>query len=274
MYKATSTWANCSAHITTNRNRSKIYDGNYLYLKDKQNFEIELHNPTQFKVLTKITINGKAISDSGIVLRPGERVYLERFIDDNNKFLFETYEVEDTKESKEATSQNGLIEVSFYPEITTSSYNGYYTFTTHNPFNNPLNAGGSGDYAIGNPYTINCNGAIGTGANYSTCISDNISFGGTTTNTVAYFNTTANASSEDNKSLETGRVEKGESSNQSFKTTSGNFNWIPTNSIAYKILPESLKALETSQIRNYCTGCGTRVKKSSWKFCPSCGEKI
>lgn len=269
MYQATSTWANCSAHITTNRNRSKIYEENQVYLKDKQHFEIELHNPTQFRVLAKISINGRGISDSGIVLRPAERIYLERFIDDKNKFLFETYEVEDTNESKEAISKNGLIEISFYPEI--SSYNGCYTFTTHNPFNTPFTNGGSGDYIIGNPYTINCDGIIGTGANYSTCVSDNISFGGTTSNNISYF---TNTSVSGNKSLETGRVEKGKSSNQSFKKTSGNFSWTPSNSVCYKILPESLKPIEMSQIRNYCSGCGTRIKKSSWKFCPSCGGKI
>jgi hypothetical protein len=270
MYQATSTWANCSAHITTNRNRSKIYEGNQVYLKDKQHFEIELYNPTQFRVLAKISINGRSISNSGIVLRPAERVYLERFIDDKNKFLFETYEVEDTKESKEAISKNGLIEVSFYPEISTNnSYNGCYTFTTHNPFNTPFTVGGSGDYIIGNPYTINCDGIVG--ANYSTCVSDNVSFGGTTSNTVSYF---TNTSSFENKSLETGRIEKGKSSNQSFKITSGNFSWAESNTVSYRILPESSRPVEMSGIRNYCSGCGTRIKKSSWKFCPSCGEKI
>ena len=82
----------CTAHITKNRNRSKIYE-NSVYLKDGENFEIELFNPTTSRVLAKITINGNSISNSGIVLKPGERVYLERFIDSNNKFVFETYQI-------------------------------------------------------------------------------------------------------------------------------------------------------------------------------------
>jgi hypothetical protein len=265
MYKATSTWANCSAHITTNRNRSKIYEGNYVYLKDKQTFEIELFNPTHFRVLGKISINGRQISQSGIVLRPGERVYLERFIDDNNKFLFETYKVEDSPEAKSAIEQNGLIEISFYPENTIDTVYGVCTITTTN---NPFVFSNLGS----NPYTINCNNSENIiGGNASTYTSDNISFGGTTQNNVSYF---SNTSLNSSKEIETGRIERGESSNQDFKTTSGNFSWIPSNSISYKILPESLKPVEISQIRNYCTGCGTRIKKATWKFCPSCGEKI
>jgi len=262
MYKATSTWANCSAHITTNRNRSKVYEGNCVYLKDKQTFEIELFNPTQSRVLSKISLNGRQISNSGIVIRPGERAYLERFIDDNSKFLFETYSVEDSEESKDAISQNGLIEISFYPEISSSYINVGTTYTYGGPFN--INETGT------NPYTINCNNTIG--GNFSTSnYSGDVTFGGTTVNNVfSYLNDSFNKS----KDIETGRIEKGGKSKQNFQTTSGEFSWLCSNSISYKILPESLKPVEVSQIRNYCTGCGTRVKKSSWKFCPSCGEKI
>jgi Zn finger protein HypA/HybF involved in hydrogenase expression len=75
-------------------------------------------------------------------------------------------------------------------------------------------------------------------------------------------------------SLETGRVEMGESSNQEFKKISANFSEVAEKTIKYRILPESQKPLEASSIRNYCTDCGTRMKKQTWKFCPNCGSKI
>ena len=241
----------CTAHITKNRNRSKIYE-NSVYLKDGENFEIELFNPTTSRVLAKITINGNSISNSGIVLKPGERVYLERFIDSNNKFVFETYQVEGSNESLNAIRNNGIVEVSFYTEITTSTY-------TSNP----------GSFTIGN------NSGYLSGTLYDTY---NAPFGGTTVNhlftTTSFTNDSLGLNASVSKSVETGRIEKGESSNQLFETVNGNFSMFPTSSVSIKLLPESQKPVEVSSIRNYCTNCGTRMKKQSWKFCPSCGSKI
>ena len=241
----------CTAHITKNRNRSKIYE-NSVYLKDGENFEIELFNPTTSRVLAKITINGNSISNSGIVLKPGERVYLERFIDSNNKFVFETYQVEGSNESLNAIRNNGIVEVSFYTEITTSTY-------TSNP----------GSFTIGN------NSGYLSGTLYDTY---NAPFGGTTVNhlftTTSFTNDSLGLNASVSKSVETGRIEKGESSNQLFETVNGNFSMFPTSSVSIKLLPESQKPVEVSSIRNYCTNCGTRMKKQSWKFCPSCGTKI
>jgi len=240
----------CTAHITKNRNRSKIYE-NSVYLKDGENFEIELFNPTTSRVLAKITINGSSISNSGIVLKPGERVYLERFIDSNNKFVFETYQVEGSNEALNAIRNNGIVEVSFYTEITTSTYT-----TNHGSFT----LGNSG-YQPGTLY--------GT---YDT------PFGGTTVNnlftTTSFTNSSIGVNASVSKSVETGRIEKGDSSDQLFETVNGNFSMFATSSVSIKLLPESQKPVEVSSIRNYCTNCGTRMKKQSWKFCPSCGTKI
>ena len=264
----------CSAHITTNRNRSKIYEGNHVYLKDKQNFEIELHNPTQSKILAKISIDGREISQSGIVLIPGERVYLERFIDNNHKFLFETYEVTNTEESKSAILQNGLVEVSFHPEASSYTYSSTTTYGTFaggvSTFTAPM---WDGDSKSTNSYTVNCNIGIieGTINPISTV------FSGTTTNHDGKYSSPIDNTSSislDDKYLESGRTEMGENSTQSFRTTMDNFNLLIVSKLTYQILPESLKPVEMSQIRNYCSGCGIRVKKASWKFCPGCGEKI
>ena len=91
----------CGLSITTNRNRVKEYGSN-VYLRDGQKFEIELHNPHTCKVLAKIKLNGYYISTSGLVLNPGQRVFLERFIDKDESFIFSTYDVDGTADSKEA----------------------------------------------------------------------------------------------------------------------------------------------------------------------------
>jgi hypothetical protein len=64
------------------RGRKSIKTGNKVYLQDSQNFEIELFNPLKEPVLADIKVNGKSVSSSGLVLRPGERFYLDCFIDD------------------------------------------------------------------------------------------------------------------------------------------------------------------------------------------------
>lgn len=261
MYVSTSNFGghgSCTAHITTNRNRAKVY-GSSIYLKDKQRFEIELFNPSTISYLAKIRINGKSISDSGIVLKPGQRVYLERFIDTNNKFVFETYEIEKSNEALNAVRDNGLVEVSFYPEMSTyGTYTYTPTFTTCNTYyTNTGVYGNSGSSGI-------------SGISYSAD-----SFGGTTTNNFTC--SVSNLSMESktrSKSIETGRVEKGESSNQNFNQTTGSFSFIPDSTVSYRLVPESEKPVEVEKIRNYCTGCGNRIRKETWKFCPSCGEKF
>lgn len=78
-----------AAYITKQKQRVKQYPGSEdggrgftsgtVYLKDGENFEIELFNPTQEKLLATIELNGKEMG-SGIVLRSGERVFLERHL--------------------------------------------------------------------------------------------------------------------------------------------------------------------------------------------------
>lgn len=87
-----------------------------VYLNDGEEFQIELHNPLTECVLADIKLNGNSISKAGLVLRPGERFYLDCFIDDKKKFVFSTYEVEDTDEAMESISKNGLLEVFFFRE--------------------------------------------------------------------------------------------------------------------------------------------------------------
>jgi hypothetical protein len=272
-YSTPSVSSQCTANITRNRNRAKIY-GDSIYLKDGENFEIELFNQSTVRVLAKITINGKQISTSGIVLKPGERVYLERFIDSNNKFVFETYEIEKSNEALNAIVDNGLIKVEFFNEILGGST---LTLQGSTGFGTTIST-------LRNNYQyITTQGTVGIGGvthdTYFNNSNFTSSFGGTTSNNIFVTTSMVNESvkgsnASNDKSIETGRIEKGESSTQSFSTTNGSFGYFPTTTISYRLLPTSLKPVETSEIRNYCTGCGSRIKKSGWKFCPSCGEKF
>lgn len=102
--------------ITKNKQRVKQYVDT-VYLENGDEFEIELFNPTQNKVLAKIELNGVSIG-SGIILRPGERVFLERYLNEPKKFKYETYFVDGNDASVESAIQrNGDVIVSFYNEI-------------------------------------------------------------------------------------------------------------------------------------------------------------
>ena len=122
-----------SANLTINKSRLPIYNKNAkmptYYLTKGQEFQIELFNPTADIILAKIKLNNKSISQGGLVLKPGERVFLERYLDVAKKFLFDTYEVSGGSEAQKAIEQNGDFSVEFYkerqqPQITLTGGNG------------------------------------------------------------------------------------------------------------------------------------------------------
>ena len=118
MYTKTTVWVTGKkpyAHVSTKKNRIKEYGG-CVYLEDNQEFEIELFNPYQQEVLAKIKLNGEYISNNGVIIKPGQRVFLERFLDSNNKFEFSTYKVKDTSENRSAIDLNGNVLIEFYDE--------------------------------------------------------------------------------------------------------------------------------------------------------------
>ena len=253
---------NPQAWIAIQKNRQKVYGSNgnsQVYLKDGEEFQIELFNPTQTKYLVKFKINGNYQSQRGLVLNPGQRYFLDRFIDEDRKLGFSTYEVENSKQAKQAIEKNGLLEVEFYAEVV---------------YKNPITLQGStstwtyyGNQGSGGNYWLN--GLNGTITNCGT--------GSTTTsisNGVSFTNCSSTSTLTSDISIETGRVEKGEKSDQSFNDSYDRFNTWISFSTKVQILPRSQKPAETSEIRSYCTGCGSRNKKQNWKFCPNCGTKI
>jgi len=247
--------------IAVSRSRQKIYGDKNVYLDNGQEFQIELYNPTSQSYLAKISLNGKLISSSGLVLKPGQRYFLDRFIDDKKKLVFSTYEVDDNSEVKQAIANNGMVKVEFYPEQISSNW-GSITTTQWYPYHQTFTTtpkiwhGGTTFSSSTGTLNISSGTVSTTSAYYSNSTEDSLSF------------------LSENKSIETGRVEQGSKSNQEFSNSNGNFSWIWTYSSEYQILPRSVKPVEVSEIRDYCTECGSRVKKKTWKFCPSCGEKL
>ena len=130
-----------TANLAVNKSRIKIYNKQgempTYYLQKGQEFQIELFNPTTHVVLAKITLNGNPISQGGLVLNPGQRVFLERYLDIAKKFLFDTYEVANTKEVQKAIENNGDFKVEFFRE-------------RQQQFNNPFLT--TGIYHRGNDY--------------------------------------------------------------------------------------------------------------------------
>ena len=256
----TSTWSALKrpeAFITKAKKRIKQFDGQ-VYLSDGDEYEIEIFNPTQDVILAKIKIDGDYIAGGGIVLRRGERVFLERFLDSPEKFKFSTYVVNgNNTEVQDAIANNGYVEVEFYseyiPTIPNRTIYGGNTYTYSN----------SGT-VNGNPITFTTTG-MGT-TSTSTFYNASLS----STNTLSG----PNIRNVSNK-IETGTTEKGSSSDQTFQHTNKTFNSFSFWNVAWQILPTSQKQYTAEEVSvNYCGNCGAKRKKSSFKFCPHCGTQF
>ena len=249
---------------STDRGRKKIYLNSKVYLENNQEFQLELFNPLQDSVLAEIKINGKLASANGLILRPGQRFYLDCSIDDKRKFIFKTYEVENTSDTYFATANNGYVEISFFKEKT-KYYNNWSNLNTINTYT-----------VQGFPAsTIQCS-LTGGGNVFNTSNLSSTNATSYSSNTMDSLNLSANLRSKSIDKTETGRIEKGASSNQKFESISMEFDTYCLNTISYQILPESKKPVETSEIKqgnNFCHNCGHKLKGSE-RFCPSCGARI
>jgi hypothetical protein len=286
MYYQTKTGTPC-AYISKDRKRLKQF-GQTVYLNNGEEFELELFNPSSTTVLAKIKLDGSYISGGGIVLKPGQRVFLERYLDDARKFKFETYEVDGTSnEVLDAIAGNGDVVIDFFDEYKQPVWNNPITYVGGS-FGGPVHIYNSNPVTLTGGYVGN---TTTTNINYSSTNTAGVSFNTTSmSNTFAGPNlrsatsrlkkSKGNSRSEvtmdmlSMDSLETGRVEKGGSSDQSFKTVDKTFNHHTCASSVWKILPMSQKVYEKQDLKVYCTNCGKKRKKDSDKFCSSCGNKF
>jgi hypothetical protein len=267
------------AEITVNKNRRPKYDKNIIYLKDGTEFEIELSNNTRGTVLARIKLDDNLISASGIVLKPGEHVFLDRYLEDQRKFIFNTYNIEAKNEqSKEAIKNNGNVEIIYYkeqvPDFPITWIGGTHTFES-DWFNNHGTTNKRGllferDCGTGGTLTTNTSFSASSlsqarGARVkATVLNDSISIG----------DKVADDDSGDDL-IETGRVEMGGTSKQEFTNAYNKFNSYSFETIRYKLLPESEKLLTVndSRLRRYCTSCSRKIHPK-WTYCSGCGTKV
>jgi len=266
------------AWVAIKRNRQKIYNGqgkSQVYLKDGQEFQIELFNPTQTRYLVKFKINGNYSSDRGLILNPGQRYFLDRFIDEDRKLAFSTYEIEDSKAAKKAIEKNGLLEVEFYSETFLHGNVISYPKIYNTPnWSQPIWTTNPSTFWYGTSNGISNNAGGSSTLTLAGSTINNVSYTSGTVNCGTTYTSTSNYSSVVNDaSIETGRVEKGEKSDQLFEQGYGTFGSWASYVTTVQIIPLSQKPAEAQEIRSYCTGCGSRIKKQTWKFCPNCGTE-
>jgi len=250
------------AHISVGKDRQKVHAINSIYLNEGTEFELELFNPTQHPVQAKISVNGKLISQQGLIVKPGQRIFLERFIDVAKKFKFETYVIEAFEGVEKSIAQNGVVEISFYKEKEKPNQQYWYN----------------------NIYTYNVNSTSSNFSAYDWSLGDNhtITSPITSTSTVTYTSLDSTPQQElyscsmsAAPKIETGRIEAGGGSNQSFTSVYMDFEINPSKIWRYQLLPNSQKPLEVADVvKVYCTNCGSKIKKKNWKFCAICGNKV
>ncbi len=266
------------AHVAIGKNRQRVYrsqaNDNNVFLRDKDEFELELYNPKQNTIGIKIIFNGNSMSKNLLVLKPGERVWLDRYLDQNRKFLFETYEVENNQSTNHAIAKNGILRIEFYDEKVknqnlTLSFDKDYWFP--------------GTYTNGTQNINTCfysTGVTNTSGQYSTTTDSldiNINVNSNQEQTKGFLNENKRSvkCSKMSATKETGRISKGKTSSQYFDQIDIEFNSYCSSFVEYKILPESQKTvIFPTDNRQYCPECRSRIKKSTWKFCPTCGEKL
>lgn len=252
--------------VTKDRQRLKQYNNDSVYLRDGDEFELELFNPTQSKVLAKISINGEDLG-SGIVLRPGERVYLERYLNEAKKFVFETYSVDgDDRNVQRAIADNGEVEVEFFME----SHNQPIIWTGGTTYSYP-NFNPNPTWTVDSPSVFYCNTTTTSDATLKSCCTTNtgpdLNIGCADVGNLEFDSVQAS------REIETGRVEKGSHSDQQLEYDGSSFNSWSTWRMSWKILPVSQKVYEAKETNVvYCTGCGRKRRKAD-NFCAKCGKE-
>ncbi|CAG7579724.1 MAG: hypothetical protein SLAVMIC_00056 [uncultured marine phage] len=243
------------------RGRKKIYRGKEtgnrrVYLTDGDEFQIELHNPTTSTVMAKIWMDGKSISNSGIIVRPGQRIYLERYLDEDRSFKFETYDVENTSGNRKAISSNGKLEVKFYNEQINYNNNNGTVFIGNNEWWNGTfygtcgtfttnSAGNFGIYSDGTT-TTNIGGSMMNVSSTPTAYTQNFNV---ETQSLSAPLTKGVKTRSSKENLETGQVAKGEKTGQNLKHIDMDFESYPTSTVTYWLMPESRKILTKNDLK-------------------------
>ena len=279
-------YSNMSA-IAVNKSLLKEYQTSYgrtVYLDKDSEFQIKLFNPTTETVAAEVFVNGKSLGEK-IIIRPGQLIWLERYLDEAKKFRFDTYEVDASiEEVKQAIRNNGAIKVKFYKEKYFK--NGWRDLLGHYPYNlggkveinsapnwNNIDIRCSTNDLIGPLTTSN----VATMDSYSCNYSATYNADGTIDTAASLYSTTPKSEVKSrgiSQPIETGRVEKGGYSNQRFTTIDLDIESWPFATEEIKLLPKSQKPVYKEDLEKiYCPECGRKVK-TKFKYCPFCGEKL
>lgn len=289
---------NPTARIACGKSVIKHYANNTVYLEKDQEFQFELFNPTTKNIAAEILLNDEKAFQSLLILRPGERLFLDCNPETKRRFKFETYTVSgENKEVKEAIKNNGKVEVRFYNEqipikpVTTQPYvNPCYPSYPYQPWGgwpgSHITYGGTGNP---NPnFTINTSTTnfVDNSQNFirNDVTLDEFGFNASNIGATCDFTSSVEEKSGKidmsfkrkrfSKEIETGHVEQGSVSDQGFTEVDKEFSPFPFCTVSLQLLPISQKeTITSSEVRLYCTACGLR-NRHEWKFCPKCGHKF
>ena len=259
--------------IGVNKSQLKEYviDGkNVVYLNDGDEFQIKLFNPFTFVLGAKIYINGESLHNI-LTIRPGETIWIERYLDSNNKFKFSTYTVENDLKSNIACRNCGEISVDFYKEYKADENT--YTSTKSGNLTNKLFETSNQNYIKQGVYTSSSTPKLDEFYYSNINSSDMYQNANRCGEYTSYTPTSASTNIE---YKETGLIEPGNVSYQylnvgyyKFKTDASSF--VSEN---VKILPMSEKQYTSNDLHKiYCQSCGRKMK-TNYKYCPFCGSKL
>ena len=280
------------AKLAINKSLLKEYSNSsnerIIYMNDGMEFQIQVFNPYSYVIGVSFEFNNHNKTSQLLVLRPGERVWLDRFLDDESKLLFSTYQVGVSKVVQEAIKDNGTLCIKFYKERENKPQVSY--IKEYQPYDwniKPIRAIDVYYNNIGNSYHLDNNSNINSNINCSSyanfcgavdCslnLDSSITQASAASTYTSYSSSTLTKSSPlpKSKSIETGRIEKGSHSNQKFKNVHKDFEYLPFNIEYIKILPISQKQINSNDLqKKYCYECGKKINPK-FKFCPSCGAK-
>lgn len=287
------------AKVAVNKSLLKEYNNSdqnerVVYLNDGDDFQIQLFNPERTTIGAEVYANGEKLSGI-LVLKPGERIWLERFTDRAVKFKFSTYNVEDgySEEVQNAIADNGVITVKFFKERKKNCW--CYDNDTSNRIKdlvNDLVYTASSDVlkCINDINTSRVNSVMNnllkpetSYAKECTCKltseADSISsyscgsYMNEKSFKDSYGNLNLSNSIETGNTIETGRISEGDYSSQKFNNVNIDFEYCPFKTEVIKILPVSRKPYNNSDLNKiYCTECGRKLNPK-YKFCPYCGTR-
>lgn len=284
------------AKVAVNKSLLKEYNNSeqserVVYLNNGDDFQIQLFNPERKTIGAEVYVNGEKLSGI-LVLKPGERIWLERFTDKSVKFKFSTYNVEDgySEEVQNAIADNGVITVKFFKE---RKKNYWWCDDTSNPikvYYNGLVYTTSSDTALKYRNDINMVNSFETNSAMNDFLKPESTYSKECTcnftpeadfissySCGSYMNEKSfkDSCGNDNLSntIETGRISEGGYSSQKFNNVNIDFEYCPFRTEVIKILPVSRKPYNSSDLNKiYCTECGRKLNPK-YKFCPYCGTR-